>query len=76
MKLTKYGIFFLINLKIVFEIIFQMDFSLSSFLGHLDKEQTAESTRNDEQKVISNDVSIHLEVNISIINIYFKFPIS
>lgn len=34
-----------------------MDFSLSSFLGHLDKEQMAESTRNDDQKVISNDVS-------------------
>lgn len=41
-------------------MVFQMDFSLSSFLGHLDKEQTAESTRNDEQKVISNDVSIYL----------------
>lgn len=38
-----------------------MDFSLSSFLGHLDKEQTAESARNDDQKVISNDVSILLK---------------
>lgn len=35
-----------------------MDFSLSSFLGHLDKEPMTESTRNGDQKVISNDVSI------------------
>lgn len=34
-----------------------MDFSLSSFLGHLDKEQTTESIKNEEQKVVSNDVS-------------------
>jgi len=40
-----------------------MDFSLSSFLGHLDKEQMAESTRND-QKVISNDVSIILILKV------------
>lgn len=34
-----------------------MDFSLSSFLGHLDKEQAAESsTKNDDKKVVSNDV--------------------
>lgn len=37
-----------------------MDFSLSSFLGHLDKEQTADSLKNDNQKIISNDVSIFL----------------
>lgn len=37
---------------------FQMDFSLSSFLGHLDKDQMAEPPRNDDQKIISNDVSI------------------
>lgn len=35
-----------------------MDFSLSSFLGHLDKDQMAEPSRNDDQKIISNDVSI------------------
>jgi hypothetical protein len=40
-----------------------MDFSLSSFLGHLDKEQMAETTRND-QKVISNDVSIILILKV------------
>lgn len=42
-----------------------MDFSLSSFLGHLDKEQTAESTRIDDQKVVSNDVSkYYYKINI------------
>jgi len=41
-----------------------MDFSLSSFLGHLDKEQIAESTRNDNQKVISNDVSMILILKV------------
>jgi len=41
-----------------------MDFSLSSFLGHLDKEQTAETARNDNQKVISNDVSIILILKV------------
>jgi hypothetical protein len=35
-----------------------MDFSLSSFLGHLDKDQVAEPSRNDDKNVISNDVSI------------------
>lgn len=38
-----------------------MDFSLSSFLGHL--EPTTESTRNDDQKVISNDVSYFEKFN-------------
>lgn len=35
-----------------------MDFSLSSFLGHLDKDQMAEPPKTDDQKIISNDVSI------------------
>lgn len=39
-----------------------MDFSLSSFLGHLDKEQTAELPKNDDQKVISNDASLFTKV--------------
>lgn len=46
-----------------------MDFSLSSFLGHLDKEQMAESTRNDNQKVISNDVSIILILKVVLCSI-------
>lgn len=41
-----------------------MDFSLSSFLGHLDKEQMAETPRNDNQKVISNDVSVILILKV------------
>lgn len=43
----------------------EMDFSLSSFLGHLDKEQTAESARNDNQKVISNDVEAQFQCLMS-----------
>lgn len=35
-----------------------MDFSLSSFLGHLDKEQLAESSvKIEDHNVISNDVN-------------------
>lgn len=42
-----------------------MDFSLSSFLGHLDKEQMAETARNDNQKVISNDVEAQFQCLMS-----------
>lgn len=38
-----------------------MDFSLSSFLGHL--EPTAELIKNDDQKVISNDASYFEKFN-------------
>jgi len=50
-----------------------MDFSLSSFLGHLDKEQMAESTRNDNQKVISNDVSVILILKVVLSSILFIY---
>jgi len=42
-----------------------MDFSLSSFLGHLDKEQTTEPIKNNDQKVISNDVEAQFQCLMS-----------
>jgi len=50
-----------------------MDFSLSSFLGHLDKEQVSEPTRDDNQKVISNDVSIILILKVVFSSILLIF---
>ncbi|XP_050434295.1 uncharacterized protein LOC126841726 [Adelges cooleyi] len=43
----------------------EMDFSLSSFLGHLDKEQTSDLTQIDGGKIISNDVEAQFQCLMS-----------
>ncbi|XP_050544806.1 protein cramped [Daktulosphaira vitifoliae] len=43
----------------------EMDFSLSSFLGHLEKDESSNLTESDREKVISNDVEAQFQCLMS-----------